>query len=56
MRYYHVDIVKFNTSPFQNISQKWSTKVHVFGAKFSSNTLIFVDSFLLIFWDGGSIT
>jgi hypothetical protein len=41
--------------PSQNIRKKWSIKVNVFGAKFSTDTLTFFDLFLLIFWDGGNI-
>ena len=36
----------------QNISKNWSTKVNVCGSKFVPNTSTYVDSFLLIFWDG----
>jgi hypothetical protein len=38
--------------PSQNISKKWSTKVNVFGAKLSPDTLTFVDPFLFILWNG----
>jgi hypothetical protein len=40
--------------PLQNISKRWSTKVNVFGLKFEPNTSTFFDSFLLIFYNGGS--
>jgi len=44
-----------NTTPVQNISRNWSTKVNVFGLKFMSDTSTYIDLFLLIFWDRGSI-
>lgn len=40
--------------PFQNISKNESTKVDVFGQKFPSNTSIFVDPLMFIFWDENS--
>jgi hypothetical protein len=35
-----------------NISKNMSTKVNVSGISFEPNTLISIDRFLLIFWDG----
>jgi hypothetical protein len=41
--------------PSQNIIKNELKKLDVFGLKFEPNTFTFVDQFLLIFWDGGSI-
>jgi hypothetical protein len=53
---FHV-VVNFKDvlSPSQNISKRWSIKVNVFGPNFEPNTSSLFDSFLLTFWDGGSI-
>jgi hypothetical protein len=50
-------ILSANTYIFpssQDISKNESTKVNVSGLNFVPNALIFVDHFLLIFWDGES--
>jgi hypothetical protein len=39
---------------YNYISKSWSTKMNVSGPNFEPNTSSFFDSFLLIFWDGGS--
>jgi hypothetical protein len=51
---YHIVYEHNILPPSQNINKNGSTKVNVFGLNFALNTLIFVDHFLLIFWDGGS--
>jgi len=43
-------------TPSQNINKNWSLKVNVFDSKFVSNTSTYVNSFLLTFWYGRSIS
>jgi hypothetical protein len=52
IKYYYTYLLRAHVSilpPSQNINEIWSIKMDVFGVKFSPDTLIFVDLFLLIF-------